>query len=328
MEQVALRRGRDVAPRQLWDGIAELALGDIGAEGDPCDAVARIAAEEDVDEVWRRLLPNGAFTSSRSDFVKELAELDPSYQASDATHTVVAAVGIDPQADARMLINVLRADGGGRQAVATAARSLGSHTPAEAARGLVRAHWLTGHIPLGSVVPAEFKAAVEQQEDAVDQVIDVVCEGLISAFGHRAGQASFLPTESLTESRKARVLVQIDLAHEVDIREQRVRVLNPVGCDVVGWRPLTARLHIGKSVVELDLPLYRLLLEASKGALAATVDVERFHSLRYAAERLGRTGAGQDGRPLLVTDEAHAAAFLVTSQQRRGQQRLKIEKVA
>jgi hypothetical protein len=328
VEQVALRRGRDVAPRHLWDGIAELALGGISTDGDPCDAVARIAAAKDAEAVWQSLLPNGAFTSPRSELVRELADLDPSYRASDEAHTVIAAVGIDPQADAHMLTSVLRPGGDSRPAVSTAARALADDTPAGTARALVRAHWLTGRLALGTVVPEEFKAAVEQHEDAVDQVIDVVCEGLVSAFGRRTGHEAFLPTESLTESRQARVLVQIDLADEVDITPQRTKTLNPVGCEVVGWRPLTARLKIGNSVVDLDLPLYRLLQEASGGALPATVDVERFHSLRYAAERLGRAHAGKDNRPLLVTDESLGAAFLVTSQQRRGQQRLKIEKVA
>ncbi|MEU7967372.1 hypothetical protein AB0D09_28505 [Streptomyces sp. NPDC049097] len=328
VEQVALRRGRDVAPRHLWDGIAELALGGISTDGDPCDAIARIAAARDAEAVWQGLLPNGAFLSPRSELLGELADLDPSYRASDEAHTVVAAVGIDPQADARMLTNVLGPGGESRPAVGTAARALAGRTPAGAARSLVRAHWLTGRLALGAVVPEEFKAAVEEHEDAIDQVIDVVCEGLVSAFGRSTGHEAFLPTESLTESRQARVLVQIDLADEVDVTPQRTKTLNPVGCEVVGWRPLTARLKIGKSVIDLDLPLYRLLQEASEGALPATVDVERFHSLRYAAERLGRAHAGKDSRPLLVADETLGAAFLVTSQQRRGQQRLKIEKVA
>ncbi|MFB6855865.1 hypothetical protein ACFCWV_25735 [Streptomyces sp. NPDC056341] len=328
VEQVALRRGRDIAPRQLWDGIAELALGGISTEGDPCEAVARIAAAGDAEAVWKGLLPNGAFISPHSELVRELAGLDPSYRASDEAHTVIAAVGIDPQADAGLLTSVLGQGGESREAVSTGAQALAAHTPPEAARGLVRAHWLTGRIPLGAVVPTEFKAAVEQQDDAVNQVIDVVCDGLVSAFGRKTSHETFLPTESLAESRTARVLVQISLPHEVDVWPQRARTLNPAGCAVVGWRPLTARLKIGKGVVDLDLPLYELLQRASKGALPATVDVERFHSLRYAAERLGRAHAGQDSRPLLVTDEAQGTAFLVTSQQRRGQQRLKIEKVA
>ncbi|MFD0530424.1 hypothetical protein ACFQ1I_33065 [Kitasatospora arboriphila] len=328
VEQIALRRGRDVAPRQLWDAVGELALGGISLEGDPCDAVARIAHREDAAAVWQALLPNGALAAPQGDLTRELADLDPSYRPSDEAHAVMAAVGIAPQEDAQGLERLLAAPEGQRLAVRTAARALREGSTEEAARGLVRAHWLCGRITLDSVIPAAFEEALAGAADAEDQLIDVACQGLVSAFGREAEHKAYLPTESLAESREARVLVQIDLDREVELLEDRARKLNPRGSAVVGLRPLAARLRIGRSVVRLDLPLYRLLEAASQGALAATVDVERFHALRYAAERLGRSAAEHQDRPLLVTYDGQGAAFVVAQTSRRGQQRLKIEKVA
>ncbi|MGW3594332.1 hypothetical protein [Streptomyces sp. NPDC005167] len=329
IEHVAMRRGRDVAPRQLWDSVSELALGGIGAEGDPCDAVARIATDRDAGAVWARLLPNGAFVHPQSAVTRELAELDPSYRASDEAHAVIASVGISPADDRRMLESLLGHGGSDvRHAVATAASALEQGVAAKAARGLVRAHWLVRLMPLGPVVPDEFKAAVAAQEEAEDRVIEVVCDGLVQAFGRKAERKSYLPTESLGESREARVLVQVELEDEVQLLDQYAQTLNPEGSSVVGRRPLTARLKIGKSTVDLDLPLYQLLQLAADGSLPATVDIERFHALRYAAERVGRAASDDIDRPLLITDDTHGTAFLVSSQQRRGQQRLKIEKVA
>ncbi|MGV9534315.1 hypothetical protein ACWEU6_16985 [Streptosporangium sandarakinum] len=329
VEQVAMRRGRDMAPRQLWDGISELALGGISTEGDPCDTIARIAAQQDTRSVWQALLPNGAFIRPQGPLARGLAELDPSYRASDEAHTVIASTGISPADDRRLLESLLGSagDDGARHAVATAASAL-ERDAGKAARGLVRAHWLVGRLPLGVVVPEEFTAAVALQEEAVERVIEVVCEGLVQAFGWKAERKSYLPTESLGESREARVLVHVDLEDHVDLLEQRVQMLNPEGSGVVGRRPLAARLKIGRSTVDLDLPLYQLLQVAVGGSLPATVDIERFHALRYAAERLGRAAADDLDRPLLITDDVRGTAFLVSPQQRRGQERLKIEKVA
>ncbi|WP_330279084.1 hypothetical protein OHO83_08825 [Streptomyces sp. NBC_00569] len=329
VEQIAMRRGRDVAPRQLWDGVSELALGGISAEGDPCNSVAGLAGEKDGAAVWQALLPNGVFGWAQGALAREIQALDPSFRASSETHTVIASAGILPAEDARMLEDLLgSADGEARQAVTTAASALAASSAGEGARGLVRAHWLMGRLPLGPVVPEEFKEAVSMQDDAREQVIQVVSDGLVQAFGQTAERRSYLPTESLGESRDARVLVQVDVDEHVEVLPQRAQHFNRQGSRVVGLRPLTARLKIGKSVIDLDLPLYRLLQMAAEGALPATVDIERFHALRYAAERLGRQQADNTDLPLLVTDDARGTAFVVTPRHRRGQEQLKIEKVA
>jgi hypothetical protein len=327
VEQLALKRGRDLPPRQLWDAIGELALGGLPFDGDPCDAVAELAGSQDHGAVWDALLPNGAIARPRGPVTIELAHLDPSYRASEDVHEVLASSEIAPAEDAALIEQLLGLPGASRAAVRTAAEAIASGQVTDYSRGLVRAHWLLGNIRLGSDVPEVFVSALQDDPDAVRKVLDVVGNGLTETFGRSVEGSSYLPTESLGETRAARVLVRSDLPDHLDLRQARPFRANPKGSQVVGMRPLAGILTIGLTQVDFDLSLFRLLELAAMGASPSTVDIERFHSLRYAVERLGRIEAEDDNRPLLIIDRERGA-FRVTVRSWRGQQQLRITKVA
>ncbi|MFI5845623.1 hypothetical protein ACIA8K_38555 [Catenuloplanes sp. NPDC051500] len=327
LEQIAYLRGRDIAPRQLWDCLAELALGSIDSASDPCESVAAAAAAQDYTAVWAGLLPNGAFLSPSGDLATELAGLDPSFRPAEKVHEVMASAGVFPDDDARAVTQLLGAKAGQRLAVETAAAALLS-PDLPRARALVRCHWLAGALPPLSPVPAYLtNALISEPGDDIDRVLDVVAAGLVYSFGSSAEGSSYLPTESLAETRDARVLVRVDLDEHLNILPPRPLVANPAGSDIVGLRPLSGRLQIGRTFIEFDLPLFLLLQKAESGTLPSTVDIERFHSLRYAAERLGRTSAEDDTLPLLITDETRGT-FRITVVKRRGNEQFKIVKVA
>lgn len=327
IEQVAYLRGRDIAPRQLWDVLAELALGGIDSAGDPCERVAAAAAGQDVNAVWNALLPNGAFLRPAGDLAKALAGLDPSYRPAEKVHEVMASAGVVPDDDVRAIKQLLGGDGGRRPAVATAAAAL--HAPQHPpGRGLVRCHWLAGALMELSPVPEYFTLALASDAGPdAERILDEVASGLVEAFGGKAEGSNYLPTESLAETRDARVLVRVDLDDYIDLRPPRQLTANPVGSRIVGLRPLSGRLLIGRSFIDFDLPLFDLLLKAVSGTAPSTVDIERFHSLRYAVERLGRMAAEDDGRPLLIADETRGS-FRVTVTKRRGKEQFRIAKVA
>lgn len=337
VEQIALLRGRDVAPRQLWDGMAELALGGIAIppSGDPCDSVAELAASDDKLAVWRGLLPCGPLSGrgATGALTIALSAIDPSYQATAEAHEVIAATGVDPDADAERLLNTLGGDDSSRMAVLTAAEALTLEDRdllvREVARGLIRAQWLSGHLPLGSPVPPSFLDALLDDHDAAREVINLAGRGLISAFGHTVDGADYLPTEGLSESRSARVLVRVDLAagQMIDLRGALAQERNPEGSAVVGARPLTARLTIGAAELILDYGLYRLLRSAADGTIAATLDIERYLSLRYAAETLGRRLGNDTTTSLLVLSDSAGAAYRVSQATFRGRSELRIAKV-
>lgn len=356
IEEVALRRGRDVPPRQLWDGISELAMGGLDHASDPCEAVAQLANRGDHRGVWLAMMPNGAFLKPQGELVREIADLDPSYRASEDVHRIFASTGIDPAADSQTLPALLEPLNAGPVArtAATGLRELleAPETSADAARGLVRAHWFAGNLPLGQDVPPEFRKALDYltsadgsagggrdgnkgDHDAYDAVLERIADGLVEAFGARLGPETYLPTENAAETRPAAVLAKVPLEELIDIALPLAHVRNPHGTRVVGARPLAARLRIRSESghsnapslnLDLDLPLYRLLTEAAEGAVPSTADIERYHALRRAAERLGRTAAGGEAT-LLIKDFSGGTQFTVARRVRRNQSTLKIEKV-
>lgn len=329
VEQIAYIRGRDVAPRQLWDGVAELAFGGISSSGDPCDEIARIAVDGDHTAIWQAILPNGALQAPAGALTSELALQDPSYRAAERVHEIVATAGVVPKSDADQLRILLSGGTGERAAIHTAAEALAHVSPAAAARGLVRANWLVGALPPVALVPTYFTAALtsDAADDAIEHIIRIVSDGLVQTFGVMAEGSSYLPTESLAETRDARVLVQLDLLDNLDLRPPRALLANPAGSSAVGLRPLAGRLTVGKTSIDFDLQLFWLLQRAQDGAMPATLDIERFHALRYAVERLGRSAAEHDGQPLLITDAARGT-FRLNLISRRGREQFRITKVA
>ncbi|XVQ11395.1 hypothetical protein ACQP1W_02115 [Spirillospora sp. CA-255316] len=334
VEQVALRHGRDVRPRQLWDALGTLALGslDVPPDADPCDGVAEIAARGDLDAVWRSLLPNGAFSAPTANpLCSELAALDPAFAPSLEGHDIIASAGVDPEDDARSLVGMLGGTASEREAVLTAAEALRSRQvgggTAAVARGLARAAWLAGKLPLQAGIPDEFASALRGDEGSTDEVIGVAAQGIVRSFGRFVEGNYYLPTESLAERRDCRVLVRVELDDFLDWGPSVPEAANPQGSEVVGLRPLTARLLIGDATMLLDLPLYELLERAASGTSAASIDIERFHSLRHAVETLGRTMAGERDAPLLVVRDGGREAYRAKTGLRRGRQEFRITKV-
>jgi hypothetical protein len=337
VEQIALLRGRDIAPRQLWDGVAELALGGITppASGDPCDTIADLAAEDNKAAVWRSLLPCGPLSGqgATTALCRELGDLDPGYQPTLEAHNIIAAAGVDPADDAEQLLSALQRSESERPAVTTAAEALRSEDrefpQKEVARGLIRAHWLAGRLPLGSPVPQHFFSALQPDGDeAARKVIDLVGNGLVRAFGHHAEGADYLPTDGLAESLSSRVLAKADISSDrIDLRLALPLERNPEGSEIVGMRPLAGRLQIGEAELVLDFGLFILLEAAASGAIATSVDIERYHSLRHAAEMLGRHLASNRNTPLLVVTDGTATAYKVITARFRDREDLRVTKV-
>ncbi|MEU4548289.1 hypothetical protein [Nonomuraea dietziae] len=335
VENVALNRGRDIPPRLLWDGLGELAMGGIEVpEGtDPCETIATIASARDHGAVWSALLPNGPLASGgASQLCQDLAVLDPSLQPSPEAHDIIARSGIDPESDAQMLMAVLNPAGRGRHAVITAADYLRGEHPldqvARTSRGLVRAAWLAGRLPLLSDVPRAFIRALDGDDDAVNQLLQTVANGLVKAFGRHSEGSDYLPTESLAESRRSRILVRVELLGSLDLEESRPLRDNPKGSHIVGMRPLSARLKVGTASLDLDLALFRLLEKSSEGALAASLDIERFHSLRHAVEILGRSAAENPNLPLLIVRSGDSNTYRASMVPWRGEDQLRIMRVS
>lgn len=338
VEHIAVLRGKDLPPRQLWDGVAELALGGVTppASGDPCDAIAAIAAIDDKVAVWRSLLPGGPVSGRRATTVlcRELAELDPSYQPTVEAHNLIAATGVDPDADAERLLSTIGGNEPARPAVATAAHAVHEADEdlpkREVARGLIRAAWLAGYLPLRSSVPAHFYGALRSGDhDSAVKVIELVGQGLVRAFGYHAEGTDYLPTEGLAELRSTRVLAKVDLTDGqlIDLLESRPSERNPQGSTMVDARPLTGRLRIGQAELVLDYSLFRLLQAAAEGTVATTIDIERYHSLRHAAATLGRTLANDQGTALLVLSDSASVAYRVGTVRIRNKTDLQIKKV-
>lgn len=334
IEQVALRRGRDVPPRQIWDALGTLALGGIDTPpgSDPCDAVAAMAARNDLEGVWSSLLPNSAFTSDHANpLCADLAALDPAFAPSLEGHDIIASAGINPEADAESLASMLGGAPGEREAVLSAAAALATgragSEAAAIARGLARSSWLAGKLPLQASAPDEFARALQGDDDAWEQVIKIAAQGIVRSFGRYLEGNYYLPTESLAERRDSRVLVRVDLDDVLDWGPSTPETDNPQGSEIVGLRPLTAKIMIGHATMALDLPLYDLLERAANGTSAASVDVERFHSLRHAVETLGRAMAGKPDAPLLIVRDGGREAYRAKTGFRRGRQSFRITKV-
>ncbi|WP_131812141.1 hypothetical protein [Mycobacterium mantenii] len=323
---IALRRGRNLAPRALWDLAGQLALGGINTnENDPCDVIAEIAEANDITAVIQGLA-TGTALDDGTGLCADLVGADPSLAPSSQVHDLVAAAGLDPHADASVVRGALAGESGTRPAVETAAAAIREGRAAIGGRQLARAAWLGGLVPSRAQIPDSFAAALIAQQGLSDgaetprellEAIEYVAEGLASGFGVVSGPESFFPTDDgAGVTRKTDVFVRADLVQEGMLWPppdgDPIVAANPRGAKVVGYRPLTIAMQLtvqaqrrgsGTAVIQpldVSLPLWDLLGRAAAGTVPSSVDKERFLGLRRAMESVGRL-AGQDRMlPLLV----------------------------
>jgi hypothetical protein len=335
---VALRRGRNLAPRSLWDLAAQLALGGLDTDrDDPCDAIAEIAEASDVQSVVDGLA-TGVALDNGTGLAAELVGADPSLAPSSDVHNLVAAAGLDPDADASVFRNNLAGDSGSRPAVEACAAAIRDGRAAVSGRHLARAAWLGGKIPARAQIPDAFDAALRAQRDLAAggevpqdllDAIEYVAEGLAVGFGVVSGPETFFPTDDGGGSaqRKTDVYVRADLVQDgmlwVADTGDPVVAANPRGAEVVGYRPLSVALRLAVRLrrgiggtgtaepLEVSLALWDLLGRAGAGTVPSSLDKERFLGLRRAMESVGRLASEDRSLPLLVRRRGSGRKFRV-----------------
>lgn len=331
---VALRRGRNLAPRALWDLAAQFALGGLNANrDDPCDAIADIAEHSDADEVVRGLATGMALdtgTGLAADFVAT----DPSLAPSSDVHDLVAAAGLDRQEDASVVRNSLADEPGSRPAVEKAAAAIREGRATIDGRQLARAAWLGGlvkprtHIPepfVGALGAQRVRSRGEQVPQELIDAVEYVADGLANGFGVVSGPETYYPTDDGGGlMRKTDVFVRADLVQDqmlwVPDDGDPIVAANPLGADVVGYRPLTIAMqlslqHVDSSAAiqsfDISLPLWDLLGRAAAGTIPSSVDKERFLGLRRAMESVGRLAGQNRQLPLLVRRRGSGRKFRI-----------------
>ncbi|HXH07172.1 MAG TPA: hypothetical protein VNI83_11335 [Vicinamibacterales bacterium] len=341
-EELARERGRFLQPRALWDLAADVVTGgEPFDQPDPCDRIAELAAAGDPVPVWQRIASNGAFVEPRGLTAASLRQLDPSYRPSDRAHELFGRTGIEPAADAQRLRDYL--GGGGREAVETAATALerlledDGAVRVPAARGLVRAAALAGEFAFAAAGADAFRGALTEYRAFPDADSDyhelhelrgLLARALALAFGEIVGAESFFRTEAYDPRRDYAVLVGVEIEQELRPVPDPRRLANPEGATLVGYEPLAVAFELAGVRLDLDLPLYRLVLETVGGTTPSSADLERFYGLRRAAEALGRIAADDHSRPLLITERLTGGRFRVAqTPDLRGQPNLTVRPV-
>lgn len=337
---VALRRGRNLAPRALWDLAAQLALGGLDVtRDDPCDAIVEIAEASDVDALVGGLATGNALDTGTR-LAADLVATDPSLAPSSDVHDLIASAGLDPHADASILRDSLAGDAGSRPAVENAAAAVREGRVVIRGRQLARAAWLGGRVQPRANIPDAFDAALSAQRDLTRgattpqelvDAVEYVAEGLANGFGVVSGPETFYPTDDGGGvTRKTDVFVRADLVQDsmlwVPEGGDPVIAANPVGANVVGYRPLAIAMELsmqqgdGGAIQPFDisLPLWDLLGRAAGGTIPSSVDKERFLGLRRAMESVGQL-AGQNRKlPLLVRRRGSGRKFRIAPYGRGG----------
>lgn len=307
---VALVRGRQLAPRALWDAAAELVLSGLRCDAeDPCDEIAAVAAASDIPRLLHGLACSAALdTPNHGSLLAAMSGFDPSFAASEAAHGFIAHAGLEPDKDT----DRLAANLGDHPAVTRAAAFLRAGTiPADGSRNwgrmLARAAWLGGELTAQEAIDPAFAAALTAQaaglgidDDAILAALELIQEGLAQVFGVVAGSEHFYPTASNSAGASADLLVKADLLdghlHPATDAWQSV---NPRGAQTVGYRPLALSIQVAERPVSVDYPLWQLLRSATEGAPPSIVEIERFLSLRTAMRQVG-VDAAAAGADLLV----------------------------
>ncbi|MFD6568307.1 hypothetical protein [Micromonospora profundi] len=333
---VALARGRQIAPRALWDAAAELALGGLNTNNlngrDACYAIADAAAAGDEAALVHGMACNGALgpvllqgaslnPSAQGTLVAELSHRDPSYDATLPAHQLIADSGLDPEVDAEQLLRALHpSNSQPHRAVQRAARALeeGKASSPEGdrlwGRVLSRAAWLAGSLRSRSEVSPEFaNALVAQSSGATEDdgspsgqtlynALNIIEEGLAAIFGLVSGPEHYYPTSTPGADAQADLMVRVHLIEDgwLKSRPDPVIAANPLGAKHVAYRPLSLSLVVAGKPIAVDYPLWKLLQGAASGATPSTVDLERFLALRQAIRLVGVRAGEQRDRPLLV----------------------------
>ncbi|WP_157411087.1 hypothetical protein [Actinoplanes rectilineatus] len=333
---VALARGRQIAPRSLWDAAAELALGGLSARQlagrDPCFAIADAAAAGNEGALVHAMACNGALgpvllegtaltPAADGSLLAEIASRDPSYDASLAGHKLIADAGLDPQADAALLTRAL----GGQYAhpaVRHAARALEAGAASSTGgdrlwgRVLARAAWLAGELRGGSDVDSGFTDALAAQSNGstelddsaegqvLEQALNDIEWGLAASFGLTSGSEHYFPTSSPGPGAEADLMVRVNLVQDelLRTRPDPILVSNKDGAAIVRYRPLTLSLNVADKHVAVDYPLWRLLRNATRGAAPSMKELERALALRQAIRAVGVKAAADLHSPLLVRE--------------------------
>lgn len=308
----ARERGRWPSPRELWDAASHLATG--GATfgvPDPCAVIAQVAASHDRAAVWDHLLITGPFRNPPSRLVDEIARADPSFAALPEVHRILSSAGVDPERDARAIVDAL---GGPRSpavdtGVATITHDESAPPRPEIARALVRARWLAGALE-AATAPAHrpvFDAALVEYPRmgdggdllALDQLLILIERGFAASFGEHLGAETYYRTEAHDTSRTVAVLSKASIADFLFPLADRTAAANPVGAGLVGHTPLAIDISVAGVRLSVSFPLFRLLAGATEGTVPSTQDLERFSSLKRAAEALGRQAANHRDEPLM-----------------------------
>lgn len=343
-DRIALERGRPLPPRALWDLTAQLITGGEPFAGpeDPCDTIAAIAAADDRERVWRRVLPNGIFIAGDpSGLAAQVAALDPSFAPSSATHDLLARTGIDPDGDAADFVSWLAPDPGKAEAVPTAASAMSgpSIDRAEAARAMVRAAFISGRIPLPGDPDAAFSAALAEYSEfhvpqppslaALQELRDLIATALARTFGEEAGPERFFQIDASDPRRPITVMAGADLQGELlEIAPDPVVRANLPGAEIAGYRPLAVTIRLADVELPIGLGLYRVLRQGAAGTLPSSADLAHFFALRRAVEAIGRVASADHDRPLLITDRTAGRRYRVAQRRDiRGQNQIAVQEV-
>jgi hypothetical protein len=351
VDQLALERGRPLAPRALWDAAAAIVLG--GAEfpqPDPCDRIVAVSESDRQDalaEVWLRTLPNSVYeTRTEQGLAQLLREHDATFAADGPTHDVVAAGGIDAAADAAALEGALGAPG--RDAIVLVAGAIRSGELAAHAgngwrrsvtRALARAAVLARDLAPADPDLAGFAALLDEYAsgeygERVAALEELAGEALARSFGEEVRSETYFRTGNEAD-RDVAVHVRVELrageTHEV--LDDPVLKRNPRGASVVGYRPLAVELGIAADSDRKDVSLtvnyalYRILRDATHGVLPSAAALERFYSLRRAAAALGARAARDHAQPLLLADRRTGRRVRLELHERRGNRRYRDQEV-
>ncbi|MEU9293276.1 hypothetical protein [Streptomyces sp. NPDC048266] len=336
---VALARGRQLAPRALWDAAAELALSGVGIDHDndgrdPCYAIVDVARSNDEAALLRGLACNRALDSARpGTLVADIAMRDPGYAPSLAAHELIADAGLNPELDGRRFAEWLTgvttlhpAASRGAQAMADGrVANLGQSRPL--GRVLARAAWLAGGLRGRSGLPPEFARALQAQKvgatendvtedgEALYGALSAIEEGLAEVFGLTSGPEHYYPTATPVPDSDADLLVEAKLVQDGLITTQRDPIAsgNPTGSALVGYRPITLALKAGERSITVDYPLWRLLRRAAEGVAPTSVELERFLALRQAIRELGIKTAADPRQTLLVRERGTGRKFRIVT---------------
>jgi hypothetical protein len=269
--------------------------------------------------------------ASRGPLLEALASADPIKRGGRYTHLVEGEVRATPQADEGNFSELALAadepsEDGGRQpdpllvALAGVAtdpvvwQEDGEQNARELALGVSRRARVTA-------VPSEVHEEVRDEDalrflgllqsyaswrtsGAAPQALsDFWRNSLISGVGGIFGATVFNKTyfrlDTLSPATRFPAYVPVDLPQQLTIEPDPVANSGWLWLEAVSYLPrkVVAKVDTGGQrswTVPVDLQLYRLLSHVNRGYSASSVDLDAFFRLRYACERLGTAGEGDE----------------------------------